>query len=454
MLRAVIILLTLSLVGAYAQTGFSKTMSVTGNLPRDLSQDYFDLEIKVTDITKTTPASGEDLFKDRIRIWLMDLSSSTSEYVPFEGDPVVTKVPFTVRLTSDINQTPNAGGLTDFTYNVRISANNVGGLKDTLLTGSKTSTILQVYYYEEKKPQPEVKTENKTITINTAIVKAAPTNVTSSGTHRAIRVKWSAATTTTWSDGSSQAPSKVIAVAIDQSAAITNLPAYLYDSSAATDTDAADDACVYVPDNDTCVQCSDTTKHYLNPTKLGTLSASGVFVATAPAIAGEVAITGLENGKSYSVFTFYTPGGLERSSCQTASAVANTTWSEHNGEGDAKLGDPKCFIATAAYGSPLDRHLKPLRWFRDRVLLKSKPGQAFVEWYYEHGPQAASVVAAHPVLKVLVRSILWLPVMIISTWMTLSSDANIPVQTTLVVICTILAMASYLLIKRARGGVY
>ena len=451
MLRAAIFLFTLSLVGVFAQTSFGKTMSVTGNLPRDLSQDYFDLEIKVTDISKTTPATGEDLFKDRIRIWLMDLSSSTSEYVPFEGDPVVTKVPFTVSLTAAINQTPNSGGLTDFTYNVRISANNIGGLKDTLLAGSKTSTVLQIYYYEEKKPQPEVKTENKTITINTAIVKAAPTNVSSSGTHRAVRIKWSIPTTTTWSDGSSQTPSKVVAVAIDQAASVSNLPAYLYDSTSATDTDAADDACVYVSDNDTCVQCSDTTKHYLNPTKLATLSATGVFVATTSATRGEVAIDGLENGKSYSVFTFFTPGGLERSSCQTATAVANTTWSEHNGENDAKLGDPKCFIATAAYGSPLDRHLKPLRWFRDQVLLQTTPGRAFVEWYYVYGPKAASVVSAHPALKILVRSILWLPVAIISTWMTLTGEANFPVQTILVAF-SLIALASYLLIRRPSGG--
>jgi hypothetical protein len=243
----------------------------------------------------------------------------------------------------------------------------------------------------------------------------------------------------------------VVAVAIDQAASVSNLPAYLYDSTSATDTDAADDACVYVSDNDTCVQCSDTNKHYLNPTKLATLSASGVFVATTSATRGEVAIDGLENGKSYSVFTFFTPGGLERSSCQTATAVANTTWSEHNGENDAKLGDPKCFIATAAYGSPLDRHLKPLRWFRDRVLLQTTPGRAFVEWYYEYGPKAASVVSAHPALKVLVRSILWLPVAIIATWMTLTGEANFPVQTILVAF-SLIALASYLLIRRPRRG--
>ena len=137
MTRGIAILIALASL-SIAHQGFSKTMTVTGHLPRDLSQDYFDLEIKVTDISKTTPAAGEDLFKDRIRVWLTDLSNSASEYVPFETDPMIAQVPFTVRLNSQISQTPNSNSLTDFTYNVRISANTLGGLKNTLLPNNKS----------------------------------------------------------------------------------------------------------------------------------------------------------------------------------------------------------------------------------------------------------------------------------------------------------------------------
>jgi hypothetical protein len=445
MLRAAINFIILWQLGIYATTGLAKTMSVRGHLPRDTSLDYFDLEVKVTDITKTTPALGEDLFKDRIRIWLTDLSSSESEYVPFENDPILASVPFTVRLTQDIIQTPNASGTVDFSYNVRISANSIGGLKDTLLAGgSKTAAVLRIYYYEEKKPQAEVKTESVSIAINTAIVKSAPADVKATGTHRAIKLKWSGASEATWSDGSSSAPSKAVAVAIDRTANVSNLPAYLYDSTAPTDADAADDACVYVPDNDVCAQCADTAKHYLNPTKLGELTSSGVFVATTSASAGEIVIDGLENGKTYSVFTFFTPGGLERSNCQTATAAANTTWSEHSGEGEAKLSDPKCFVATAAYGSPLHHHLKALRWFRDEILLKSKAGEHFVNWYYEHGPKAAQVIIAHPFLKPLVQSLLWLPVMAITAWMTIHSHFSQLILIAGVAACFVFAGAYFI----------
>lgn len=439
MIRGITILIALASL-FYAHQGFSKTMTVTGHLPRDLSQDYFDLEIKVTDISKTTPAAGEDLFKDRIRVWLTDLSNSASEYVPFETDPVIANVPFTIRRNSEIVQTPNSTGLTDFTYNVRISANTVGGLKNTLLPNGKTSTVLQVYYYEEKKATPEAKTENKTISINTAIVKTAPSNVTAKGTHRSIVVKWSTPATATWSDGSTQTPSQVIAVAIEKSSSISSVPAYLYDSASPTDNDASDGACVYVRDNENCVQCSDPDRHYLNPKKLTQLATSGIFQSNGSSGTGEITINGLENGKNYDVFTFFTPGGLQRSRCVVATPSANTTWSEHNGEDEATLSDPKCFIATAAYGTALHKNLKPLRWFRDVVLKQTRSGGAFIDWYYQHGPAAAQVVAGNPTLQFFTRALLWLPVVFLSFWIPLLGHLPLTAQAIIFVILGFIAL--------------
>lgn len=62
-----------------------------------------------------------------------------------------------------------------------------------------------------------------------------------------------------------------------------------------------------------------------------------------------------------------------------------------------------CFIATAAYGSYLDPHVMVLRHFRDNVLLKSKPGTAFVEFYYKYSPPIADFIAKHDDLRMLVR---------------------------------------------------
>ncbi|MBN1445517.1 MAG: right-handed parallel beta-helix repeat-containing protein [Candidatus Omnitrophica bacterium] len=70
---------------------------------------------------------------------------------------------------------------------------------------------------------------------------------------------------------------------------------------------------------------------------------------------------------------------------------------------DDVSGQSKCFIATAAFGSPFERHVQVLREFRDKYLLTNPAGQAFVRWYYSHSPKYAAVIAQNPVLKTAVR---------------------------------------------------
>ena len=65
-----------------------------------------------------------------------------------------------------------------------------------------------------------------------------------------------------------------------------------------------------------------------------------------------------------------------------------------------------CFIATAAYGSPLEPHVQLLRAFRDRYLQHSAPGRAFIRFYYRHSPPIAAVIAEHDWLRFLVRMLL------------------------------------------------
>ena len=51
-----------------------------------------------------------------------------------------------------------------------------------------------------------------------------------------------------------------------------------------------------------------------------------------------------------------------------------------------------CFIATAAFGSPLETHVSVLRRFRDEVLETNSLGQGFVRLYYRHGPPLARYI--------------------------------------------------------------
>ena len=67
---------------------------------------------------------------------------------------------------------------------------------------------------------------------------------------------------------------------------------------------------------------------------------------------------------------------------------------------------PPCFIATAAYGSPLADEIWALRRFRDRYLMTNPAGRAFVDAYYSVGPHAAKIIAEQPWLRTTTRIIL------------------------------------------------
>jgi polyhydroxybutyrate depolymerase len=73
-----------------------------------------------------------------------------------------------------------------------------------------------------------------------------------------------------------------------------------------------------------------------------------------------------------------------------------------------------CFIATAAYGSPSAKQLDVLREFRDDVLLKSTVGSRLVDLYYKVSPPIANFIAAHNLVRILVRDLLVDPIV----WLT------------------------------------
>jgi DMSO/TMAO reductase YedYZ molybdopterin-dependent catalytic subunit len=68
--------------------------------------------------------------------------------------------------------------------------------------------------------------------------------------------------------------------------------------------------------------------------------------------------------------------------------------------------DSRCFIATAAYGTPTAEQINVLREFRDSVLLQNSMGSAFVTLYYQLSPPIAHFIAGNEVLRTFVREML------------------------------------------------
>lgn len=59
----------------------------------------------------------------------------------------------------------------------------------------------------------------------------------------------------------------------------------------------------------------------------------------------------------------------------------------------------RCFIATAAYQSPIHSDVMFLRNYRDSVLKQSFLGRKFIYFYYRYSPQIACILDRHEYLK-------------------------------------------------------
>jgi hypothetical protein len=82
---------------------------------------------------------------------------------------------------------------------------------------------------------------------------------------------------------------------------------------------------------------------------------------------------------------------------------------------DVEVDDGKggCFIATAAYGSPMVPELDLLRAWRDAELSSVYLGRAFIKLYYRLSPPVARFIEKRDFLRMIVRTLLVVPISIL-----------------------------------------
>jgi len=109
-----------------------------------------------------------------------------------------------------------------------------------------------------------------------------------------------------------------------------------------------------------------------------------------------------------------------------------------------------CFIATAAYGSAMEPHVKILREFRDRFLLESNIGKALVNFYYKYSPPIADVIAKHEMLRAAVC--LGLLPLVGMSWLALHAGPVIFLTLLSIIVFLAIPVRRMLLMLRRRRG--
>jgi len=106
-----------------------------------------------------------------------------------------------------------------------------------------------------------------------------------------------------------------------------------------------------------------------------------------------------------------------------------------------------CFIAAAAYGTPMAEEIEILREFRDKYLLTTTVGKSLVEFYYRVSPPIAEFINEHPSLRPIVRVGL-LPAVAMSTVAVNTTPAE---KTAIVVLLALVLVALAVRTKSRRG---
>lgn len=240
----------------------------------------------------------------------------------------------------------------------------------------------------------------------------APTSFSITPSFKSLKLSWSTESmdfVPTTNPAIKQTPGNVLVMVFKANSGTTPLVAYNADAT----SNYQKVTCNFLGrSGDDCISCSpvdDDSSIKDPPGAWVDLSSQGGNIQSFTIVSnsGSTTVGNLEKDGNYIVALQYEKG-VKRTSCLEGTPTVDYTATELNDPDlESKPGDPRCFIVSAAFGSPFNKHVDIFRWARDRFLEPSSVGHEFVEFYYEHSQPFANLVRNSPVLQILVRTILY-----------------------------------------------
>ncbi len=375
--------------------------NATGHFPRNLAQGSFDISVVVENILPSdmTPTTTEGELWARIKIFLIKLDDDTE--VPHTVD-LNGEFGYYLQQRANYSTVTNTDGNNDVTFYLRVFATNKANGLQKLLDKEGAEQVSIAVEYHGGTGKSDTQGNDFIIKRATGVANAAPDTFTVESTHKGVTVKWDYADSIAYKGGAAGEPSGAVVYALPNNQTVS-IPARVYNVNPASETDTT---CTFTPIADSgeaCISCGTHAGNaYFNLSRLNEIP-SLRYVGTA---AGLASIGNLDIDQEYAVFIAYEPDGVMHSSCEISTASKNYSYAETEGEKEAELRDPRCFIATAAYGRADDRQVLALRWFRGHVLQQLPFGAPLVRSYYRVSPPIARFIANSPLLRLGTRLLL------------------------------------------------
>ena len=393
----------------YTQAQGQVSVGVEGNLPRNGS--VVNLTITLTGVTTTIANNNLDNFlrESALKIYIKSDPESPDKPVQWNGNSDGDYIDnFNADYVSSEKQVRSSGD--DYIVTVTAQIRYQGtSLRDYI---EANTMKVRAEYIESDEVEAE-ESEDVTILPDDFIANDKVSGLGLTPAHKKIKVTWTPNPTINNNGGGTQEPSglKIIVVDLGDGGANRDIQfeATIYQKESSDET-PDDGVCSFTRTDDTCsistctADSGEEASAYLNISE--SIPSEGITVVSTTD-AGQKVVKGLENGKSYAVFTQYEPSSLQLSECLITTPARNYSLTELNSDDlEAKPGKANCFIATAAYGTPFSPHIDRLRTFRDTILITNPAGLKAIKLYYKYSPPIAQWVSSSEPLKWTVRAML------------------------------------------------